>query len=183
MIERFRGMPVQTKARLAGWFYAGNTVTSLTAFMGFAPPAVADLMGHLAAVCYLAVTALLYEIFKPAGRTLSALAAWCSVLGCLTGELHSLHVKTPLHALVWFGCYCSLIGYLTVRSRLMPRVVGWLMMLAGAGWLTFVSPDLAKAALPVPYITAMVGEWLLMFWLLLKGVNLERWRELGGQSE
>jgi hypothetical protein len=80
--------------------------------------------------------------------------------------------------LVFFGFYCVLIGYLIFRSTFLPRMVGALMALAGFGWLTFLSPPLAHNLFS--YILApasALGEGSLMLWLLVMGVNPQRWKE------
>ena len=43
-------------------------------------------------------------------------------------------------ALVFFGIYAILKGYLVIRSTFLPRVLGWLGLLGGIGWLAFLSP-------------------------------------------
>jgi hypothetical protein len=80
--------------------------------------------------------------------------------------------------LVFFGFYCLLIGYLIFRSTFLPRIIGALMVLAGLGWLTFLSPPLADY-LFLPYIAgaSALGETSLMLWLLIVGVNAQRWKE------
>jgi hypothetical protein len=51
-------------------------------------------------------------------------------------------------ALVFFGFYAILKGYLVIRSTLLPRVLGRLAVLGGIGWLAFLSPPLASACSP-----------------------------------
>src|SRR5437660_1422021 len=98
-----------------------------------------------------AVTLLLYGIFKPVSRGLSLLAAVVSLVGCGIGPL-GMVVRLPGQAnnitLVIFGVYCLLIGYLILRSTFLPRAVGALMVFAGLGWLTFLSPALARDLYP-----------------------------------
>jgi hypothetical protein len=54
------------------------------------------------------------------------------------------------------------------------------MVLAGLGWLAFLSPSLAKY-LPLSIeILGILAEGLLMLWLLVKGVNVQRWKEQAG---
>jgi len=54
---------------------------------------------------------------------------------------------------------------------------GVLFALAGLGWLTFLSPSLATVLTPVTMSTGLVGEGSLGLWLLIKGVDVQRWRE------
>jgi hypothetical protein len=83
-------------------------------------------------------------------------------------------------ALVFFGFYCLLIGYLVYRSAFLPRVVGGLMMVAGLAWLTFLCPPLAAAISPYNRIAGVLGEGTLTLWLLIAGVNVQRWSVLAG---
>jgi hypothetical protein len=79
--------------------------------------------------------------------------------------------------LVFFGLHCFGVGYLIFRSTFMPRIVGVLMMFAGIGWLTFLFPPLANSLAPFNMIPGGIGELSLTLWLLVKGVNVQRWRE------
>ncbi|MGO9520278.1 MAG: DUF4386 domain-containing protein, partial [Candidatus Korobacteraceae bacterium] len=79
--------------------------------------------------------------------------------------------------LVLFGFYDLLIGYLIFRSAFLPRVLGVLMALAGLGWLTFLYPPLANSLSPYVLVLGFLAELLLMLWLLVKGVNVQRWKE------
>jgi Domain of unknown function (DUF4386) len=83
--------------------------------------------------------------------------------------------------MVFFGFYCFLIAYLIFRSTFLPRIIGVLLAIAGLCYLTnsfatFIAP--AFAAHLYPYILIPGGaELLLAFWLLVIGVNAQRWRE------
>lgn len=79
--------------------------------------------------------------------------------------------------LVFFGVQCLLIGILIYRSTFLPRFVGVLMMLAGLGWLTNLWPALANSLAPYNLMPGIFGEGVLIVWLLVKGVNVQRWRE------
>jgi len=85
-----------------------------------------------------------------------------------------LHTEATNVSLVFFGMYCLLIGLLVCRSGFLPRVLGGLMVIAGVGWLTFLSPPLAQALSPVVQIVGVIAELTLMLWLLVKGVRTER---------
>lgn len=136
--------------------------------------------GLLAAASYIAVTGLLYLILKPVSPGLSLVAAVVSVVGCSIAPL-SMVVRLPQPnniALVIFGVYCLLLGYLIIRSTFLPRTVGVLMVFAGLGWLTFMSPPLARDMFPYTFLPGIIGEGVLTFWLLLFGVDEGKWTAL-----
>jgi hypothetical protein len=127
--------------------------------------------------CYVAVTILFYDIFKPVDRTLSLLAAVVGLVGCTVGALSLFHLApVDVSPLVFFGFYCLLIGYLIFRSTFLPRALGALMAFAGLGWLTFLSPPVASSLRPYNMAPGMLGEGALMLWLIVRGVNVQRWQ-------
>ncbi|HEV3059235.1 MAG TPA: DUF4386 domain-containing protein, partial [Vicinamibacterales bacterium] len=79
--------------------------------------------------------------------------------------------------LVLFGFWCVLIGYLIFKSTFIPRLIGVLEALAGLCWLTFLWPPFAHYVSPYNQVLAGLGELSLMAWLLVVGVNAERWIE------
>jgi hypothetical protein len=85
--------------------------------------------------------------------------------------------------LVFDGLFLLLIGYLIFRATFLPRVLGMLIALAGVGWLTLLWPPLAHALSPSIQILGFVAEALLMLWLLVRGVNAERWKERARAAE
>ena len=72
--------------------------------------------------------------------------------------------------LVLFGLHLVLIGYLAYRSGYVPRVLGVLLVIAGAGYLvdSFADMFVANYRANVAAVT-FIGEALLMLWLLVKG--------------
>ena len=84
--------------------------------------------------------------------------------------------------LAFFGLYCILIGYLIFRSTFLPRIIGVFMALAGLGYLTFLSPPLAGYLSPYNLAPAALGEGSLMLWLLVVGVNAQRWKEQASKA-
>jgi uncharacterized protein DUF4386 len=79
--------------------------------------------------------------------------------------------------LVFFGLWCILIGYLIARSTFLPRIIGVLYALAGLGYLTLLWQPLAKYLYPYNLALAGPGEISLLLWLLVKGVNVPKWKE------
>jgi hypothetical protein len=55
-----------------------------------------------------------------------------------------------------------------------------ILMLAGLGWLIFLSPPLANYLLTPLEVIGFVAEAVLMLWLLAMGVNSQRWNEQAG---
>ena len=84
--------------------------------------------------------------------------------------------------LVFFGLHCLGIGYLILRSTFLPQIIGALMVVAGLGWLTFLSPPLAQSLAPFNMLPGAVGELSLTLWLLIKGVDVQQWREQAGNN-
>ena len=97
----------------------------------------------------------------------------------------NLNVQVGSIALVFFGLFQLLIGYLIFRSTFLPRILGVLVALAGLGWLIFLAPPLANSLLTYLEVLGVLGELPLMLWLLVMGVNTQRWIErasAGGAS-
>jgi hypothetical protein len=88
-----------------------------------------------------------------------------------------LNVQATYIYLVFFGMFNLSIGYLIFKSAFLPRTLGVLMALSGLGWLTFLSPLLANQLLSYIEVLGILAEASLMLWLLVKGVNVERWKE------
>lgn len=165
----------------------------------------------IATVAYIAVTFLLYELLKPVNRSISLLAAFFSMAGCIVGTFGSVFTIAPLTILggtpylsvfkveqlqamallslnlstivadismVFFGCYCILIGSLILRSKFMPRIIGAFLIIAGLTYQLFLSPQYAAGLFSRVVMPAgMLGEGSLILWLLIFGVNSQRWRQ------
>lgn len=175
MMKRIAEASPRFKARIAGVFYLVTYLTGIFALVFVNGGMVANL---IATACYIGVALLFYDLFKPVDRSLSLLAAFFSLVGCAIGVLSAFHLD-PFHvsSLVFFGFYCLLIGYLIFRSTFLPRILGVGMAIGGLGWLTFLSPPLANYLSPYNLAPGMLGEGALMLWLLVMGVNVQRWME------
>lgn len=80
-------------------------------------------------------------------------------------------------SLAFFGFYAFLTGYLIVRSIFLPRFLGVWSMLAGLGWLTFLYPPLGYRLFNYLAIFGFLGAAALIVWLLVVGVNVQRWKQ------
>lgn len=156
---------------------AGDVRVGLT---GFVLVAILDIM----------VAWALYHFFKPASDSFSLLAAWFRILygGALLVALFpllesvsggsDLTLEAAVQsftrgwdiALVLFGMHLLMLGWLITKTATVPRWIGILLLLAGAGYATdsfgkMLSPDYT---LEISLFT-FVGEVVLLFWLLIKG--------------
>ncbi len=85
-------------------------------------------------------------------------------------------------SLLFFGCFCVVIGRVIFKSGFLPKVIGALMQIAGLCYLTdsfalILSPAFANRLFPTILLPAFVGEASFCLWLLFKGVNVQRWKE------
>ena len=87
----------------------------------------------------------------------------------------NLNVQVGYIALVFFGVFQIVLGYLIFQSAFLPRIIGALIAVAGLGWLTFLSPPLANQLLTPLEVLGIAAEASLMLWLLVMGVNPQRW--------
>ena len=188
---------------------AGNDIAATIANLAvheqlFRAGVVSDIA---ASACYLVATLLVYALLKPVNANLSLLGAFFSVSGCVIGTMSfacrlaivtidsapivdallKLNVQAVSIAFGFFGLHCAVVGTLILRSTFMPRVVGALMLAGGVGWLTFslislLAPAMLDAVRPFVMIPGAIGEITLSLWLLIKGVNAQRWHEQAGDA-
>ena len=172
-MEHIREASPRFKARVAGIFYLLAVLTAAFA-EGFVRGRLLYAAGLIPVACFVVVTLLLYQLFKPMNRSLASLAALSNLVG-LTFEALELHLCGANVALIFHGFYCLLIGYLAFRSVFLPRILGVLMVIGGLAWLTDLSVPLTNHLAPYNVITGFIGEGLVMLWLAVIGVNAERW--------
>jgi hypothetical protein len=101
-----------------------------------------------------------------------------------TGQLEALaSVFIRLHdggtniAFIFAGLWLLPLGYLVFQSRFLPRILGVLLVLAGLGYFAYAFGSLLSADynLDLVLLTGL-AEVLFLLWLLIKGVNTERWQ-------
>jgi hypothetical protein len=124
-----------------------------------------------------AVTALLYLaplLVLSAGSSLSAFTQQqLQALAYMFLKLNGLAFDIDL---VFFGLWCVLTGYLIFRSSFLPRILGVLLAIDGLGWMTYMWPPLGKYLFPAIAVACGLAEIPLQLWLLIFGVNNERWK-------
>lgn len=172
------------RARITGIVYLLYFLTAVSGetVVGHSRPVAYDAVYLISHAFYAALGVLFYYLFRPVNRNLSLLAALVSLLGCASDVVNlSGLMPYKINSLVFFGPYCLLIGFLILRSSFLPRILGVLMVLAGVGWLIFLTP---YSHLLARYLMVLgfVAEMALMLWLLVRGVNAQRWKEQAGAA-
>jgi uncharacterized protein DUF4386 len=84
--------------------------------------------------------------------------------------------------MVFFGIQCISIGYLVARSNFLPRILGVVLAIGGtcyliASFANFLAPSSGPHLVPFIMPVALIGEGALGLWLLIKGVNVQRWNQ------
>ena len=180
MMERIAEASPRFKARIAAALNFFSLVTAALTEL-FVRGRLNYAGGYIAIAGIAAVTLLFYDIFKPVNRGLSLLAASLAIVG-LTFEALRLQPQGVNIAIVIHGFYCLLIGYLIFRSAFLPRILGALMAFAGLGWLTYLSNPLVNYLSPYNLASALLAEVSVLLWLLVMGVNVQRWKEQAGAA-
>jgi hypothetical protein len=85
-------------------------------------------------------------------------------------------------ALAFFGFSTVLQGWLIYRSGFLPRWLGVIGIIAGFGWLTFLSPPLGMRLFMYLALFGLVGVVATVLWLLTFGVDEQRWRQRAAQA-
>jgi hypothetical protein len=128
-----------------------------------------------------AVLSLATALF-PVGNAASLKAFTPEQLSALTSLATKSHSYGYSLALLFIGCTFLIHGYLIFRSGYLPKVLGILIQVAGLGYLTnsftlILYPAIANQVFLAIIVPVFVGETSLSLWLLLKGVNIQKWNE------
>lgn len=143
-----------TMARCAvGFVVISTAIEGLALLLLYAPLALSDASPSLAAFSETQRHALAY----------------------LAIRLHSVSFG---FALIFFAGFCALTGTLIIRSRLAPRVIGLMMVIAGGCYaantlLMLLAPAAWHAVSPAILIPCLLGELALAAWLLIRGAKPE----------
>jgi len=148
----------------------GHAVLMVVLFLVSVPIAMLNMLNQFAAL--------------PLTRGADYLAAFT------TDQLLSLaHLFLDLHevgiiiAYIFWGLWLFPLGYLVFKSGFLPRILGILLMISCFGYLIdfftfFLVPDFGVS---INMITGW-AELFLCLWLLIKGVDVEKWQKLALES-
>lgn len=107
-----------------------------------------------------------------------------------TGQLHSLvSVFLELHkyghqiAGIFFGLWLFPMGYLVFKSTYIPKIIGVFLIITSLGYLIdFTTFFLYSEFGIIISEYTWLGEVLMVLWLLIKGVNVEKFEKWNQKS-
>jgi hypothetical protein len=85
-------------------------------------------------------------------------------------------------AVVFFGFNTVITGWLIIRSTYLPRVLGWIAVAGGIGWLAFLWPPLGYRLNLYTVGVSLLGSLATIVWMLVYGVREERWKSVALQQ-
>jgi hypothetical protein len=85
-------------------------------------------------------------------------------------------------ACIFLGVNTMMVGYLMLRATFLPRILGVLGVIGGAGWLSYLYPPLASRVFVPVALFALVGCAVTIGWLLIRGVDERKWHEMAAAS-
>lgn len=96
----------------------------------------------------------------------------------LVALLLELHGSGIFIAQIFWGLWLFPMGYLVFKSGFLPRIIGIFLMIGCFGYLFdsltyFLFPNFDVTVSEFTFI----GELLITFWLLIKGVNVAQWEK------
>ena len=101
------------------------------------------------------------------------------VLAYLTLKLHSSGYNISL---IFFGMNCLFLGYLIFKSGYFPKILGVLLIICALCYVTnsfawFLAPKFAAMLIPGILVPCFIAEASVCLWLIVKGVNVLKWKE------
>jgi len=83
---------------------------------------------------------------------------------------------------VFFGVDILLFAYLVLASGFLPRTIGVLLAIDGVAYLVYsftdmLAPQAAAQLVPWIQLPALLGEGSLCVWLLVVGIDVDKWRQ------
>jgi hypothetical protein len=163
------------------------------------------LIGAAGFIGYLVLAALLHQLLAPTSKlaadlmvlfvaasvplSLAALAQRMDLLALLEAPppalaseamrlLQSEHDLFQVSVIFW-GLWMIPLGWLVCRSGIVPRLIGWWLILGGFGYLsTFILPllhlNLPASVGGVLAVLTVGSELAFMFWLIVRGAGAGR---------
>jgi len=189
-------------ARIAGALYLVNIVLGAYA-IGYVPSVVGhdvhshELLFRTGISAHVVVTltnvplaVIFYELFKVVNRRLALLNVFFTLVATaveITDVVSQLATLSAAHSAgydistIFFGFDILVLGYLVFVSTFMPRAIGVLLLVDAASYVVYafsdiLAPGFAAHLVPWVQLPALAGEGSLTVWLLVVGLNSQRWQ-------
>ena len=151
--------------------HPGASSASLRAAVGF------ELLANIAFIATaLALFVLLHRVNEPAALAMVLIVAVASAVGCAeavieyAGHMVASPPGVAETSSLFSGLWLIPLGFLVLRSRYFPTIVGALLLIAAASWLLqfflyFFAPAVSINA--TVFGAGAVGELVFIAWLLI----------------
>ena len=91
-------------------------------------------------------------------------------------EIHEIGIQI---ASIFWGLWLFPMGYLIYKSAYLPKIIGVLLIVAGCGYLVDSFISFLYPGFGVQFSEYLfLGEVLIAFWLLIKGVDIDQWKKV-----
>ena len=120
---------------------------------------------------YFVLAIVLYRLFASADPLVALALLPLALIGCVIQAYGQLQADAGVLrvALVPFGLFLVVLGYLIVRGAAAPLALGTLLLLAGIAWPIVVIPSVPSWYAGVAIVLGIVAEGALAIWLLVAG--------------
>lgn len=144
---------------------------------------MALLFGSIATAVETAYSMQLVEALFPLSKSAYMRAFSPAQLQAMTALAMKAHVLGFGIALLLFGPFFLVTGYLIFISRYFPKPIGVLYQLAGLAYMfngfgLLLAPQFAGRFFMIMAAPVFIGETSFALWLLIKGVRIEAWRSV-----
>jgi hypothetical protein len=96
--------------------------------------------------------------------------------------LHLREAGIEIASIFW-GLWLFPFGYLVYRSGFIPRILGALLIIDGVAYIIDFFTGFLLPNFDIVFTNYVVGEIVILVWLLIRGVNVEAWNRSLQQAE
>lgn len=123
---------------------------------------------------YFVVAVVLYQLLAPADRLAALALLPFAAIGCVIQSIGMIQDDRDIQrtALAFFGLFDAVLGYLLLRSRVAPPLIGYALVAGGLGSFTLIFPQTPAPLAAVAFGVAALAEGGLVLWLLLAGQSI-----------
>jgi len=148
---------------------------------------LATFFNLIASAVEIAYSLQLVEALFPLGNAAYLKAFTPEQLDAMASLSIQAHTNGFGIALLFFGCFFPVAGYLIFQSGYFPKAIGILYVIPGLSYLTssfalILAPTFADQFYFVIAGPALIGEASLCLWLIVKGVNVPQWEKRALES-